>query len=233
MPRCEHSDQQRWRASTIRGRCVSSLLAFALLFTIVACSIWAHQSQWIAIDAEDVSINPEGPGMPREVSGYYRHTVAGLTPLGFKPVLSYSMAKSVPNAIGFLGIIWSSKLRQMKDQIDEPEGYTGEPARHVDPDWLGIAPLEIDGAEVPVNLYFLNHIDKVLGNWSRKDTLYGGSGFKVTSNGDLSVKLREAVSRLPRFESNQATTDQKEETAPAFIPPAPRAAYRRRQLLHR
>ena len=25
----------------------------------------------------------------------------------------------------------------------------GEPAHHVDPDWLGIAPLSIDGAEVP------------------------------------------------------------------------------------
>lgn len=32
-----------------------------------------------------------------------------------------------------------------------------EPARHVDPDWLGIAPLEIDGAEVAVNRYFRNH----------------------------------------------------------------------------
>jgi len=26
----------------------------------------------------------------------------------------------------------------------------GEPAHHVDPDWLGVAPLEIDGAEVTV-----------------------------------------------------------------------------------
>ena len=42
-----------------------SLLAFSLLFLIVACSVWAHQSQWLAIDTEDVSINPEGPGIPR------------------------------------------------------------------------------------------------------------------------------------------------------------------------
>ncbi len=97
----------------------------------------------------------------------------------------------------------------------------GEPANHVDTDWLGVAPLEIDGAEVPVNRYFLNHPEMVLGKWSRKDTLYGGEGFSVTSNGDISEKLREAVSRLPRFESIQATTDQKEETAPAFIPPPP------------
>ena len=97
----------------------------------------------------------------------------------------------------------------------------GDAPNHVDPDWLDIAPLEIDGAEVPVNRYFLNHPEMVLGEWSRKDTLYGGEGFSVTSNGDLSEKLREAVSRLPRFESIQATTDQKKDTAPAFVPPPP------------
>jgi N12 class adenine-specific DNA methylase len=95
-----------------------------------------------------------------------------------------------------------------------------ETARHVDPDWLGIAPLEIDGAEVPVNRYFLNHPEMVLGKWSRKDTLYGGEGFSVTSDGDLSEKLREAVSRLPRFEGLTAA-EEKEKTAPAFIPPPP------------
>jgi N12 class adenine-specific DNA methylase len=96
-----------------------------------------------------------------------------------------------------------------------------EPPRHVDPDWLGIAPLEIDGAEVPVNRYFLNHPEMVLGRWSRKDTLYGGEGFSVTGDGDLGVKLREAVSRLPRFEGGPSATEQKERTAPAFIPPPP------------
>ena len=61
----------------------------------------------------------------------------------------------------------------------------GEPARHVDNDWLGVAPLAIDGAEVPVNRYFLNHPEMVLGKWTRKDTLYGGEGYSVLSNGDL------------------------------------------------
>ena len=45
----------------------------------------------------------------------------------------------------------------------------GEPANHVDSEWLGVAPLAIDGAEVPVNRYFLNHPEMVLGKWSRKD----------------------------------------------------------------
>jgi hypothetical protein len=62
---------------------------------------------------------------------------------------------------------------------------TGEPEHHADPDWLGVASLAIDGAEVGINRYFLNHPDMVLGTWSRKDTLYGGEGYSVTGNGDL------------------------------------------------
>src|SRR5262249_45529930 len=46
----------------------------------------------------------------------------------------------------------------------------GEPANHVDSDWLSVAPLSVDGAEVLVNRYFLNHPEMVLGRWSRKDT---------------------------------------------------------------
>jgi N12 class adenine-specific DNA methylase len=97
----------------------------------------------------------------------------------------------------------------------------GEPANYVDSGWLGVAPLTIDGAEVPVNSYFLNHPDMVLGHWSRKDTLYGGEGYSVTSDGELAEKLKAAVTRLPRFETIQATPDRKEEAAPAFIPPPP------------
>ncbi len=33
----------------------------------------------------------------------------------------------------------------------------GEPEKHVDSDWLGIAPLAIEGMDIPVNRYFLNH----------------------------------------------------------------------------
>jgi hypothetical protein len=94
----------------------------------------------------------------------------------------------------------------------------GEPARHVDADWLGIAPLEIDGAEVPVNRYFLNHPEMVLGTWTRKDTLYGGEGYSVLGNGDLRHQLGQAIDRLPEFTPNQASTVQ-EEPPPAFTPP--------------
>jgi hypothetical protein len=93
----------------------------------------------------------------------------------------------------------------------------GEPPRHADPDWLSVAPLAIDGAEVPVNRYFLKHPDMVLGQWSRTDTLYG-EGFSVTGNGDLAERLKGANERLPQFATLKATLET-EASAPEFIPP--------------
>ncbi len=92
---------------------LASILTFALLFVIVASCVKLHQSQWIAIDSENVRINPEGPEIPREVSEYYRHAVAGLTPLGFKPVLSYSKTKLVPNAIGFSTVFKNDRTSEV------------------------------------------------------------------------------------------------------------------------
>lgn len=95
-----------------------------------------------------------------------------------------------------------------------------EPAYHIDPDWLGVAPLEIEGAEIPVNRYFLNHPEMVLGNWSRKDTLYGGAGFSLESNGELSEQLSQAIERLPKFDPIQASK-REEPVPPSFVPPPP------------
>jgi N12 class adenine-specific DNA methylase len=89
----------------------------------------------------------------------------------------------------------------------------GEPARHADPQWLQTAPLLIEGAEVPINRYFLNNPEMVLGTWSRKDTLYG-EGYSVTGNGELASQLGEAVRRLPQFASLEPAA------APAATPPA-------------
>jgi hypothetical protein len=95
----------------------------------------------------------------------------------------------------------------------------GEPARHADPDWLGVAPLAIDGAEVPVNRYFLKHPRMVLGQWSRQDTLYGAEGYSVTGSGDLAEQLRGAIEQ-PQFSPMPATLGLKP-PAPAFTPPPP------------
>ncbi len=96
----------------------------------------------------------------------------------------------------------------------------GEPARHVDPDWLGIAPLAIEGVAVPVNRYFLNHPEMVLGDWSRKDTLYGGEGYSLRSTGNLPDQLHAAIARLPEFQPSQSPHVAPSAPAP-FVPPPP------------
>jgi N12 class adenine-specific DNA methylase len=95
----------------------------------------------------------------------------------------------------------------------------GEAARHADTDWLGVAALAIDGVEVPVNRYFLNHPEMVLGQWSRKDTLYG-EGYSLIGNGNLAEQLRQAIDRLPEFAPIQVSQAEDKPT-PAFTPPPP------------
>ncbi|MBX3396727.1 MAG: DEAD/DEAH box helicase family protein [Phycisphaerae bacterium] len=96
----------------------------------------------------------------------------------------------------------------------------GDPEHHADPDWLGVAPLAIDGLEIPINRYFLNHPEMVLGDWSRKDTLYGGEGYSVRGNGDLTAKLKDAIRQLPEFAPTH-TDHATEKHAPEFTPPPP------------
>ena len=102
-----------------------------------------------------------------------------------------------------------------------------DPAHHLSPgasargdadaDWLHVAPLVIDGAEVAVNRYFLNHPEQVLGSWSRQDTLYG-EGYSVTGNGDLAAQLQAAIRRLPEYAPLEVSA------APASGPPSRRSA---------
>ncbi len=94
----------------------------------------------------------------------------------------------------------------------------GEPARHVDPEWLAVAPLSIEGMDVAINRYFLNHPEMVLGSWTRKDTLYGGEGYSVVANGDLAAQLKHAIARHPEFAPIQSSTVA-DERRPAFTPP--------------
>lgn len=94
----------------------------------------------------------------------------------------------------------------------------GELPSHADPEWLGVAPLAIDGVEVAINRYFLSHPDMVLGTWSRKDTLYG-EGYSLVSNGDLSEQLQAAIERLPQF-TPLAPSPAEEKPTASPLPPA-------------
>ncbi|HEX4607631.1 MAG TPA: hypothetical protein VH092_05435 [Urbifossiella sp.] len=106
----------------------------------------------------------------------------------------------------------------------------GQPENHADYEWKQAAPFPVDGTFVPVNRYFHNHPEMVLGNWSSKDTLYG-EGYSIKSNGNLAEQLREAVDRLPGFEPLQSEAQKPNPpprpdidipiSAPAFVPPPP------------
>jgi len=119
----------------------------------------------------------------------------------------------------------------------------GRAPDHADPEWLETSTLGTAGADSPVNRYFCNYHEMVLGDWSRKDTLYG-SGFSVKPNGDLAEQLKKAMERIagpgveeaPASRSEdqrpnpphgatrrlQADTRQVEpRNAPAFAPPPP------------
>ena len=103
-----------------------------------------------------------------------------------------------------------------KHSLDEPPSNT---------EWLTTEEKEIDGAKVSINSYFLKHPEMVLGDWSRKDTLYG-EGYSVKSNGDLAEQLREAVQRLPEYAKKIPDTLHVYETCKKvehvpFVPPPP------------
>ena len=95
----------------------------------------------------------------------------------------------------------------------------GDPARHTDAAWLETEPLAIEGAEIPINRYFLRHPEMVLGSFSRKDRLYD-STYSVVSNGDLAAQLGDAIRRLPESAPAQAS-QVRDEAVPAFTPPPP------------
>jgi N12 class adenine-specific DNA methylase len=102
-----------------------------------------------------------------------------------------------------------------------------EPPRHVDPDWLKVEPSQIEDATLPINRYFLNHPEMVLGTFTSKDSLYG-EGYGVKSTGGLTEQLHDAVSRLPVATQNdrvKPSDDQvrlaEHQLTPQFVPPPP------------
>lgn len=71
------------------------------------------------------------------------------------------------------------------------------PSPH-DPAWLATAALLIEGSAIPINQYFLDHPEHVLGTWTRQDRLYGrADGYSVRGQGDLAVHLAAALAQLP------------------------------------
>ena len=97
----------------------------------------------------------------------------------------------------------------------------GQEPHHADPDWLTTGTIPIEGADVTVNRYFLDHPEQVLGTWSRQDRLYGGeAGYSVKGQDDLAARLDAAIGRLPERAPSSAAVA-KAEPPPVFTPPPP------------
>ena len=95
----------------------------------------------------------------------------------------------------------------------------GEPARHADDVWLDTGTLSIEGVDVTINRYFLDHPEQVLGRWSRQDRLYGGqAGYSVTGEGNLAERLDAAIGRLPE-QARGCAEPIKPDAVPEFTPP--------------
>ena len=97
---------------------------------------------------------------------------------------------------------------------------TGESPHHADPAWLETQPISIEGSDIPINRYFLNHPRMVLGTWNRQDRL-NDAGYSLVSNGDLAKQLREAIHNLPEGVTSLAAASEPAAklSAAAFTPP--------------
>ena len=163
----------------------------------------------------------------KAVDGLAPGGVAGLVTSHFTlDKVNSSVRESLAEKADFLGAIRlpSDAFKRegtavVTDLLFLRKRHPGEPAAHADADWLHTSPLEIDGAELPVNRYFHNHPEMVLGDWSRRDSLYG-EGYSVTGTGDLSAALAGAVARLPELPTRLSVADTPA-AAPAFVPPPP------------
>ena len=91
-----------------------------------------------------------------------------------------------------------------RDRHRLPAGNAGPASRHghVDPSWLEVSPLAIEGVEVPINRYFLDHPEMVLGHLEPART-GSTAASRVTASprpAPLEDALRAAVGRLPELE---------------------------------
>ncbi len=98
----------------------------------------------------------------------------------------------------------------------------GQEPSHTDADWLETVSIPLAGADIPINRYFDRHPEMALGDFSRKDTLYGGEGFSIIGNGELAEQLAAAIRRLPEaVVAPAASPAAKEPPATAFTPVPP------------
>jgi hypothetical protein len=81
------------------------------------------------------------------------------------------------------------------------------------PDWLGVknVPDPAGGEPIPVNAYFADHPEQILGTLDRSGSLYGGDQKNVTLTDDYDELLEAAINRVPEGVFTSKANDKKGE----------------------
>ena len=99
----------------------------------------------------------------------------------------------------------------------------GAEAHHADPEWTRAEVMNIEGADIPINLYF-----SITPRWcSGRGAARAGSipgDYSLLSNGDLAEQLRAAIERLP--EGVYAGCGTQERAPPPLVSFAPPPLWR-------
>lgn len=121
------------------------------------------------------------------------------------------------------------------DPIPEKKGFTGmttdslgrvyhwvDGKRVPGPDWMSVkmVPDPAGGEDIPVNAYFADHPEQILGTLDRTGTMYGGKQKNVSLTDDYDERLQAAIDRLPEGvfttddgKPGQPTPERREATA--------------------
>lgn len=111
---------------------------------------------------------------------------------------------SIPDKPGFTGMTTDS-LGRVYHWVDGK--------RVPGPDWLGVkdVPDPAGGEPIPVNAYFADHPEQILGTLDRSGSLYGGDQKNVTLTDDYEDLLEAAINRVPEGVFTSKANDKKGE----------------------
>jgi N12 class adenine-specific DNA methylase len=76
--------------------------------------------------------------------------------------------------------------------------FAGAEPEHCDASWLELTTVDVEGQAIPLNKYFVDHPEMVLGTFSTRNTLYG-AGLRVVGASDWQDALGRAIERLPQL----------------------------------
>jgi N12 class adenine-specific DNA methylase len=159
----------------------------------------------------------EAPVHPTETPPEAMPKASGIEKLkhGDTVITKDGVVGKLVNSEGFgskkYGVKDSSGVTHWTSDIDQP-GFTGttvdslgrlyhwvDGKRVPGPDWTKTTLVKdpAGGEDIPVNQYFADHPEQILGTLDRTGTMYKGNSVNVSKTDDYEARLRAAIDRLP------------------------------------